>query len=383
VAIQTPTTTTTTATEVAGKVLVVLHEEVLGGATLSVLRTIPGLEERGWRFAFWVPRPSPAYDHLRTRGASVFGAPRPIASSVRGLRLPPGPRRRLLGLVPYMKSLRRCVREVEPRLVHANSLTTLAEGTAARISGVPVILHVHEMLPPTLKGRAARRLAHAVAAEVLGVSRACADRLAARGRAPRVVYEAAPVLDVTARRPRDGRFRVGSIGVISRRKGTDTYVAAAAITRRIAPEIEFDLVGAPTDLLDAEWANSVLATAADVGIRHRFRADVPSTFAEWDAFVLPSRIDPCPISLLEAMAAGLPVIGTRVDGIPEQIAPGTGFLVDPGDPRALADAITRLAQRPREERARIGSAARRRVIEEFSIERQVEALDLAYRSALR
>jgi hypothetical protein len=51
------------------RVLVVLHEDELGGASRAVLRCVPGLEERGWEFVYWVPRPSPLFDHLSSIGA--------------------------------------------------------------------------------------------------------------------------------------------------------------------------------------------------------------------------------------------------------------------------------------------------------------------------
>jgi glycosyltransferase involved in cell wall biosynthesis len=111
------------------------------------------------------------------------------------------------------------------------------------------------------------------------------------------------------------------------------------------------------------------------------RADVLAAFREWDLFVLPSRRDPFPISMLEAMASGLPVVGTRVDGLAEQIAPGTGSLVPPEDPARLAEAILALCDASPPERRRIGEAARKRVIENFTIEHQVEGMHAAYLAA--
>src|SRR3954452_9958291 len=108
-------------------VLVVFHQDVLGGATLSVVRMIPHLEERGWRFAFWVERPSPLFDELRDRGLTVSGRPRPVAYSVTSLREPPGLRRRVLETPSYLRDFRRFIRQTSPSIVHANSLFTLAE----------------------------------------------------------------------------------------------------------------------------------------------------------------------------------------------------------------------------------------------------------------
>jgi glycosyltransferase involved in cell wall biosynthesis len=175
---------------------------------------------------------------------------------------------------------------------------------------------------------------------------------------------------------------VGTVGVISRRKGSDVFVEAARIVRERDPGIEFRMVGSPTDPLDAEWAEGVLARAAEVGVEHVPRADVPAQLAEWDVFTLPSRRDPFPIAMLEAMGSGLPVVGSRADGgIEEQLAGGCGVLVEPDSPHALAEAILRLRESPAERR-RLGEAARRRVAEAFTLEHQAEGIDRAYRSAL-
>jgi glycosyltransferase involved in cell wall biosynthesis len=364
-----------------GRVLVVLHEEALGGATLAVLRCVPGLTERGWQFSFWVP-PGPAHEELARRGERVAGAARPLAYSVRAMRLPPGPLARARSLPGYLGGLWRRIRAERPALVHANSHTTLADAALARAAGVPTVLHLHEMFGEGPKWDAARTLVDRAGTEVVAVSEACADSLAVGRRRARVVRNGVvpPPMPATAS---DGPgFTVGTVGVIARRKGTDVYVEAARRVRDRRPQVAFELVGAPTDPLDAEWAADVLRVAGEAGIEHLERADVAERLLGWDVFALPSRNDPFPLSMLEAMASGLPVIGAAVDGINEQVAPGTGILVEPEDPVALAGAICDLLDRPTSERAALGAAARRRVESEFTIEAQVEGLDAAYRAAV-
>jgi len=97
---------------------------------------------------------------------------------------------------------------------------------------------------------------------------------------------------------------------------------------------------------------------------------------------LPSRQDPFPIAMLEAMAHGLPVVGTRIDGIAEQIAPTCGVLMPPESPVALADAIVALARQSVTDRAAMGAAARKRVADCFSIDRQAMQLAEAYGDAI-
>lgn len=366
----------------SSKVAVIFHEPVLGGATSSVLRIVPLLEERGWEFCFWVDRPSPLHDELAARGYDVEGDERLVAWSLPVLRLPPGPARRLAKTPGYMRRMLAFLRDRSPALVHANSLIALPEALVAKRSGAPVLLHVHEMSRRSVRGRIARRLAWR-ADELVAVSRASASALARGGPLPRIVYEGSPVPERTvpvreAPRP----FVVGCLGVISTRKGSDVFVAAAERVMRQTDAIEFRLVGGLTDLLEAEWGRELIARARAAGVVYSERVETLAEFRSWDGFVLPSRTDPFPIAMLEAQASGLPVIGAAADGIVEQVTPECGRLVAPGDPDALADAILWLSERSARERSAMGAAGRRRVLESFTLERQAEAMDRAYRATI-
>lgn len=365
-------------------ILVVFHEEVPGGATLSVLRLVPLLERRGWRFAFWAPQPSPLFDELRRRSHEVYGEPRHLAYSLQALRHPPGARRRIATWPRYFASLSRTLRDLEPAVVHANSLFTLAEALVARLHGLPTLLHVHEMVPPGRKFGLAKRLAQRHLQEVVAVSRASAERLTEGAAAPRLVYEAAAV----PREPVSPRavaepFVVGTVGVISSRKGSDLFVEAARLLRRRAVPVEFRMIGDCTDVLEREWGLEVLERARALGVTHMRKADASLEMRTWDAFALPSRRDPFPIAMLEAMANGLPVIGTRVDGLAEQVTAESGMLVEPESPEELARAIECLAAQPAEARRAMGAAGRRRVEDHFTLEHQAEGLNRAYESAIR
>lgn len=363
------------------KVLVVLHEAILGGASLSVVRLLPLLEERGWRFAFWVPKgeEGEAGRTLAEQGYPVGGRPRPIFTSLRGLRLEPGPSARLGALAPYGAAFRRFVSDLDPALIHFNSVTTLIEALALGRRRRPSIVHVHEMLPGGRKGRATARLAGSLFDEVVAVSQASAARFGGPVR-PRIVYESAPIPGAARPEP-PPPLRVGSVGVISQRKGSDIYVEAARRVRERRPEIGFELVGAATDPLDAGFAQRVIAAAADAGVDYRPRADVGERMAAWHVFALPSRRDPFPIAMLEAMGLGLACVGARVDGPAEQLAGDVGLLVPGEDPAALAEAILQL-DADDGLRHSLGAAARARTLERHAPEQQAAGLDAAWRAAL-
>lgn len=108
------------------------------------------------------------------------------------------------------------------------------------------------------------------------------------------------------------------------------------------------------------------------------RADVPDLLAAADVFALASRWEGMPNAVMEAMAAGLPVVATAVGGTPELLVEGeTGFLVPPGAPEHMAERVARLAAAPELRRA-CGAAGQARMARDFSLERCVAAHEELY-----
>jgi glycosyltransferase involved in cell wall biosynthesis len=112
------------------------------------------------------------------------------------------------------------------------------------------------------------------------------------------------------------------------------------------------------------------------------RNEVPECLAASDVFVLSSNWEGNPLAVMEAMAAGLPVVGTTVGGIPELVESGQqGILVPPGDCAAFTDAMRTLLNDP-EKRAAMGNAARVRATAAFNVERMAQGYESIYRAAL-
>ena len=130
------------------------------------------------------------------------------------------------------------------------------------------------------------------------------------------------------------------------------------------------------------------AYAAGRGVADRvafegFRGDVPSVLRELDLFVLPSLWEGFGLVLLEAMAAGRPVVASAVGPIPEVVVDGeSGLLVPPGDPEALARAIVRVLE-DAVLAERLGRAGRARVEQVFGLDRMVERTDALYQELVR
>ncbi|HEY7371462.1 MAG TPA: glycosyltransferase [Polyangia bacterium] len=157
--------------------------------------------------------------------------------------------------------------------------------------------------------------------------------------------------------PRDA-WVVGSVGRLAREKDYPLLVRAAAPL--LGPEGRLVLVGdgAEAAAIRAEIdARGVAAFASLAGVRH----DVARCLAAMDAFALSSRLEGLPLCALEAMAAGLPVVATRVGGLPGLIEDGaTGLLVPPGDEQAMGRALASLRADPARARA-IGERGRAHV----------------------
>ncbi|HEY6113107.1 MAG TPA: glycosyltransferase family 4 protein, partial [Gaiellaceae bacterium] len=102
----------------------------------------------------------------------------------------------------------------------------------------------------------------------------------------------------------------------------------------------------------------------------------------FDAFLLPSVNEGTPVSAIEALASGTPVVATRVGGVPDVVTDGaTGFLVEPGDNDAAADRLAQLARDPAL-RSRLGESGRENVRERYAVDRLVDDVDRLYRSLL-
>jgi glycosyltransferase involved in cell wall biosynthesis len=186
--------------------------------------------------------------------------------------------------------------------------------------------------------------------------------------------------------PAPDTFVVGTIGHVSRTKGTDVFLEAAERALGIRPDLRFELVG-PTRLWgDDEFDARVDSLAASPGLRDALRMlghrPASDALARWNVFVLASRQEAFPLSTLEAMAAGVPVIATAVGGIPEQIVHlESGILVPAEDPSAIATWIVRLQDDPAL-RTRLAAGGQERAQSAFTLQAQARGLDQVYAEAI-
>jgi glycosyltransferase involved in cell wall biosynthesis len=170
---------------------------------------------------------------------------------------------------------------------------------------------------------------------------------------------------------------VGAICRINPIKGVNYLLEAAAVVRQRHPAARFMIVG------DGGFRNALMQSASDLGVADRviftgFRTDIDRFIQAFDISVLPSLTEGMSNTLMESMAAGVPVVATRVGGTPEIVIDGvTGILVEPRDSQTLARSILKLLD-DKAEAKRIGAAGQHRITEQFSLNRTVAATERLY-----
>jgi glycosyltransferase involved in cell wall biosynthesis len=170
---------------------------------------------------------------------------------------------------------------------------------------------------------------------------------------------------------------VVTVARLSPEKDIETLLRAAAVAVRIEPRFRLEVAGDGICLPALRQLADELNLCEHVRFLGSVR-DVPALLARASLFVLPSVTEGISLTLLEAMARGLPVVCTRVGGNPEVVAEGeTGLLVPARNPQALAEAILQV-RRDGETGRRMGLAGRQRVEEHFDIRRMVASYEALY-----
>lgn len=294
------------------------------------------------------------------------------------------------GVLPTAWALAKALRSLAPQIVHAHNVSAQVAVALSRklmpwsANRARLVYTEHGKLSDARRSLLMLRrwLGRAFDA-VIGVSKDVDAqlRLLRIGRADRhhVVLngvDPARFPPRSARAPGDP-LRLVSVGRLSHVKGQDVLVDAMATALKADPTLALVLVGAGPTRAALE------AQCATLGIAGRIQfagaqQDVRPFLEAADLFVLPSRSEGISVALLEAMAAGLPVVATRVGGTPEVMGPGSGgLLVEPERPDALAEAILTFSA-DRDLLAREGRAARSRVAAAFSLDNTVAAYTACY-----
>lgn len=281
-------------------------------------------------------------------------------------------------------SLARTIRAQKSDIVHTHLSTSSVNGClAARLARVPSVATVHG-----LSGKLSFLAAH----HMIAVSADVRRHLTAQGLHESkisIVHNGVavsafpPGARETARDslgiPRGARV-VGTTARLTPLKGVDSALHAVARLVQDWPDLKYVVFG------DGEQEAELRALASSLQIEDSvvfagYRSNLTDLLPALDVFLFPTLREAMGIAVIEAMAAGIPVIATRVGGIPEVVLPGTGLLVEPSDPVAMTEAVDRLLREP-ELREALVRAASEHVREHYSCRRMAQRTLAVYEAVL-
>lgn len=361
------------------------------GAEKSLSMLARGLAARGHEVVIAAPGPWALEDELASAGLSVtivpvrscwlvqYG-PQPVWRQVaRGLRytLPD----------PGADRLRSWLAGLQPDAVHVNCLPHLRGAAAASSLGLPTVWHLREILPRGRRRRwfAGRLRRHAT--RIVAVSEAVAGWLREEGLTDlvEVVHNGVEAFADRGDKP-SARSRfdlpqdaviVGLFSQLVPHKGALDFVQAAHAAVVEKPELHFVIAGhGPKSFADRITRAIAAGPAADHIRMVPPQPDIQWLLAAVDVLALPTLWpDPLPRSVMEAMAAGRPVVAYDDGGVPEMVVDGeTGLLCRAGDVAGLTDAMVRLIT-DEDLRHRLGEAGRQRARKLFRVEKHVDGME--------
>jgi glycosyltransferase involved in cell wall biosynthesis len=382
------------------RVLRVIARLNVGGPALHVTYLSAGLQERGYETTLV------AGDVAGGEESMAFVAERAGVDVVRlpGLSRELSPVRDLLATI----ELARVIRRVRPHIVHTHTAKAGAVGrVAAVLAGRRRPIVVHTFHGHVLRGYFGRlgsqvfraietALAH-VSDRLVAVSPEVRDELVGIGVAPAGKFVVVRLgIDLEPRVAFDGnrdevrrrigigpeRFVLGWFGRMTAVKRTDDLLDVLVAVRNAGVDAVLLLVG------DGSDRDRLEQRAHDLGVaRHclflGYQKEIGAWYAACDVVLLTSANEGTPVTIIEALAAGRPVVATRVGGVGDVVEDGVGgTLVASGDTDAMAAELVRLAADPAG-RTDLGQAGRRRMLERYAVPRLVADIDDLYRTLLR
>lgn len=348
------------------RVLIATHDLSRTGAPMLAAHLAQHLHGRGHHLTVVSPKPGPMREEFEARGARVLVCPEML-------------------MTPWVLEGSFAAHDV----VLANTILSWRVVVSSKAANRPCVWFIHESDFGQDYARAHPSVAQAFtsAARIMFPSLETRDRYRAlnAGREKVVHYGIEPV---RARREAfekvPGRLYVIAVGSIEARKGQDVLVSALGrVPLRVRRNLDVMVLGGA---LEPDFERRVRADATHLGcvrfLPQTSFAEMIDLMATADVLVCPSRDDPSPLVVFEAMALGRTVLSTRVGAVPELIADGeSGLLVDKGDAADMAAALVRLHD-DRELAARLGAAARRRFEEHLTLERFGADVEAELRAAI-
>jgi glycosyltransferase involved in cell wall biosynthesis len=382
------------------QVLFVSHSAELNGAERWLLEIMTALDKRAFAPSLVVPRPGPLPAGAEAAGIPAAVVPMKWSLSSPGRSL--GQPAAWLWNVPAVLGLKRLIAGRGIDLVCSNSAAAAPGALAAKLAGRPHVWVIHEILAgrrPLLRFVAGNRI---LVRLILGLSQRVVVNSLASGRAfgttPKVeiVHGAAGLPRRRGIRAaagwrrslglRSGEKVVGVVGRLVPDKGQAEVIEALALARGAVKGLKAVFVGAAAD---GRYFGRLRAAARRLGVEDdvRFAGAVPDVFDVlplMNLLVSASRVESFGRTVVEAQAAGVPVLAVRTGGIPEIVGHGeTGYLVESNRPADLAVGLAEFFARKPSDVARVVRRARKSALERFRPDVQVRGLERVFASVLR
>lgn len=364
----------------------------MSGAEFSMLRLMSGLDMEHFYPILLLPESGPFADQADRSGIETVILPQVIrfGEHFRWYKIPKA--------VRAVCKLFSILRSRQIHLVHVNSpRAAYFGGVAARLAGVPVVIHVRDTHESPFASLFKSRLLGFLSDRIVAVSGAAAAVVLrvnpGLGKKTEVVYNGfdlrhiaeTPVADIRAEWGLSATtWLIGSVATIHPSKGQDVLIRALARVHASHPQTRLLLIGEQFHPGAAAYQADLEKLAARSGLADAviftgFRHDVPSLIKGLDLFVHPAVIaDSLPGALIEAAAAGKAIVASLVGGVPEIIENGkSGIVIEPGDPEKLAQAILVLLS-DKTKADQFAEAARERAHGLFPIRMHVERMMAVY-----
>ncbi len=356
----------------------------IGGAERELLAYLEQLPRLGVRPLVVCPAEGPLSGKV-----AAFGVPTQHVAFPAWRKLLEWPRRG-----QAVRDLRRVIEQAGPSLVHVNDIWWLPQTLrAVKGLGMPILCHVRQEIQP----QKVRRYELPSADAVFAVSHNVEVSLRAGGVKPERIHVLHSGIDLAhvPSVPDGEAFRrrfgiptgapvMGTVANLFPRKGYDVMCRALSVLQRRSPGIHYLIVGTGDPGYERTLRELVRSLGLEAQVHFTgFQDPVYPALAAMDVYVHPAIMEGFGIALLEAMAAGKPVVATTTGGIPDIVVhEETGLLVEPGNPEALASAIGVLLE-DTSRRAVMGKAGRNRVERLFTVDAMVSRLVACYSGVIR
>ncbi len=385
------------------KVLNVLLDDRIGGAHIRIFRIARKLKERGIEYFEAVPNGNgEAPNYVRKAGVTVYRCGLGTPHFIRNFETFFLNIIYLINFIPSIYYLIRIIKLKEIDIVHLHGLLNFQGALAALFTGRLVVWHFHEALYPKFLINILRPFTRFVADSFVHISEDTRNYYNTdSGSKEVIIYEPVDVEKFDTALIEEGKkdflrkelnircddIVLGSVGNVSWVKGYENLIVSMGTLKEKNKRLKLLIVGKILST-QAGYYKRLKKLVSSLGLEGDIyflgmREDIPQLLSIMDIFVMSSVTEGTPISIMEAMSMKIPVVASRVGGIPELIhEEETGLLVNPGNPDEITDAVLNLLKSSKTRR-KMGVRAREVVKKKFSVEDCVKGHEKLYKKLMK